>query len=83
MIVLGIETSCDETAAAVVADAGPRIRSNLDQPKAAVHVIGGIGGSSTAEQYRRVVTASRPGGAVGISLYDFRISEPTVWPILR
>ena len=31
MIVLGIETSCDETAAAVVAEAtpGPRIRSNL------------------------------------------------------
>jgi N6-L-threonylcarbamoyladenine synthase len=30
MIVLGIETSCDETAAAVVSDAGaPRIRANL------------------------------------------------------
>ena len=29
MIVLGIETSCDETAAAVVSDAAPRIRANL------------------------------------------------------
>ncbi|MEO8692324.1 MAG: LysM peptidoglycan-binding domain-containing protein [Acidimicrobiales bacterium] len=59
-----------------------RIRANLDQPKAAVHVIGGIGGSSTAEQYRRFVTAARQGGAVGISLYDYRITEPSVWPIL-
>ncbi len=29
MLVLGIETSCDETAAAVVSDGAPRIRSNL------------------------------------------------------
>src|SRR5690242_17226720 len=28
MLVLGIETSCDETAAAVVADHGARIRAN-------------------------------------------------------
>jgi hypothetical protein len=60
-----------------------RIRANLDQPKAAVHVIGGIGGTSTGDQYRRFVTAARQSGAVGISLYDFRITEPAVWPILR
>lgn len=59
-----------------------RIRANLDEPKAAVHVIGGIGGSSTAEQYRRFVTAARQGGAVGISLYDYRITDAAVWPIL-
>jgi N6-L-threonylcarbamoyladenine synthase len=29
MLVLGIETSCDETAAAVIGDEAPRIRSNL------------------------------------------------------
>src|SRR5215469_12591356 len=29
MLILGIETSCDETAAAVVSDAGERIRANL------------------------------------------------------
>ena len=60
-----------------------RIRANLGQPKAPVHVIGGIGGTSTADQYRRFVTAARQSGAVGISLYDFRITEPAVWPILR
>ena len=38
-----------------------RIRTNLGLPNAAVHVIGGVGGSSTAEQYRRFVTAARRG----------------------
>ena len=44
MIVLGIETSCDETAAAVVEDAtpGPRIRSNLVRSQSGEHA--GYGG---------------------------------------
>jgi len=45
MIVLGIETSCDETAAAVVSltSGGPRIRSNLVQAQIAEHApYGGI-----------------------------------------
>ena len=37
MLVLGIETSCDETAAAVVSDAGARIRSNLVLSQLAEH----------------------------------------------
>src|SRR5487761_1340980 len=37
MLVLGIETSCDETAAAVVSDAAPRIRSNLVLSQLAAH----------------------------------------------
>ncbi len=37
MLVLGIETSCDETAAAVVSDAAPRIRSNLVLSQLAEH----------------------------------------------
>ena len=58
------------------------LRSNLGQPNAAVHVIGGIGGSSAAEQYRRFVTAAREARPWGISLYDFRITGSSVWPIL-
>ena len=45
MIVLGIESSCDETAAAVVANgvAGPEILSNLIQSQLAEHApYGGI-----------------------------------------
>jgi tRNA N6-adenosine threonylcarbamoyltransferase len=37
MLVLGIETSCDETAAAVVSDAAPRIRANLVWSQLAEH----------------------------------------------
>ena len=45
MIVLGIETSCDETAAAIVADIppGPKIRSNLVRTQFATHApFGGV-----------------------------------------
>src|SRR5215469_846895 len=37
MLVLGIETSCDETAAALVSDSGPRIRANLVLSQLAEH----------------------------------------------
>jgi N6-L-threonylcarbamoyladenine synthase len=37
MLVLGIETSCDETAAAVVGDAAPRIRADLVLSQLAEH----------------------------------------------
>ncbi len=37
MLILGIETSCDETAAAVVSDAGERIRANLVLSQLAEH----------------------------------------------
>jgi len=59
-----------------------RLHTDLGQPNAAVHVIGGIGGSSSADQYRAFVTAARKGGAVGISVYDFSVTAPAVWPIL-
>src|ERR1700691_4239776 len=37
MLVLGIETSCDETAAAVISDREPRIRANLVLSQLAEH----------------------------------------------
>ena len=37
MLILGIETSCDETAAAVVSDAGERLRANLVLSQLAEH----------------------------------------------
>ena len=43
MIVLGIETSCDETAAAVVGEAAPRILSNEVRGQSAEHApFGGV-----------------------------------------
>jgi len=37
MLILGIETSCDETAAAVVSDTAPRLRANLVRSQMAEH----------------------------------------------
>jgi LysM repeat protein len=59
-----------------------RIRRNLGRSDAPVHVIGGIGGSSTADEYRRFVSSARDAGALGISLYDYRVTAPGVWSIL-
>jgi hypothetical protein len=59
-----------------------RIRTNVGDPNAAVHVIGGIGGSSTADEYRRFASAARSSAAIGISLYDYRITGASVWPVL-
>ena len=43
MIILGLETSCDETAAAIIADDAPRIRSNLVLSQIKEHqVFGGV-----------------------------------------
>ena len=43
MRILGIETSCDETSAAIVADEAPRIRANLVLSQIAEHAeFGGI-----------------------------------------
>jgi N6-L-threonylcarbamoyladenine synthase len=43
MIVLGIETSCDETAAAIVSDGAPRLRANLVRTQLDEHrAFGGV-----------------------------------------
>ena len=48
-----------------------------------VHVIGGLGGSSAATQYQAFARTARAGGAVGVSIYDFKVTGPNVWPLLR
>jgi LysM repeat protein len=59
-----------------------RIRRNLGRSDVPVHVIGGIGGSSTADEYRRFAAAAKEVGALGISMYDYRVTGANVWPIL-
>jgi hypothetical protein len=56
------------------------LRSHLG--KVPVHVIGGIGGSSTGAQYRSFAATARAGGAIGVSIYDFHSTGAAVWPIL-
>ena len=59
-----------------------RLRADLGAPRAPVHVIGGVGGQSTTQQYRRFIAAARAHGAVGISVYDFAITGAGVWRLL-
>jgi N6-L-threonylcarbamoyladenine synthase len=61
MKILGIETSCDETAAAVVSDEPPFIRSNVVFAQIAEHrPFGGI--------VPEIAPSPRPGSACAISM---------------
>ena len=54
MQILGIETSCDETAVAIVSDKQPRIRANLAHVSVITHV-------EPATEEELAVTESDPG----------------------
>jgi hypothetical protein len=61
-----------------------RLRQNLpDGEDAIVHTIGGIGDGATPADYEGFVRASREGGAVGWSVYDFNTISSSAWPRLR
>ena len=60
-----------------------RLRSDLGIPNAAVHAIGGVGGSSSGTQYVRFAAAAHSQGAIGLSVYDYRVTGPAVWPLLH
>lgn len=59
------------------------LRQDLGDSGAPVHPIGGIGDKATLDDYRGFVTAANENGAIGLSMYDFRTTEPGAWPILR
>ena len=39
-------------------------------------------GVRNADEYRRFVAAAKEVGAIGISMYDYRVTAANVWPIL-
>lgn len=59
-----------------------RVRANLGDPDAAVHVIGGIGDTASAGDYLGFVRAARARSAVGWSVYDFVTTSSAAWPTL-
>jgi len=59
-----------------------RLRNDLGNPAAVVHAIGGIGDSSTAGDYTAFVRALVADHAVGGSIYDWRTTAASGWPIL-
>jgi hypothetical protein len=60
-----------------------RLRTDLGQPDAAVHPIGGLGGSSTPSDYQGLVRAARREHALGWSVYDADTTATTAWRFLR
>jgi hypothetical protein len=60
-----------------------RLRKNLDDANARVHVIGGIGDAATTKDYEGFVAAARNDDAIGWSVYDFTTTSSAAWPKLR
>jgi len=60
-----------------------RLRENLREPHAPVHVIGGIADLATTEDYVAFRKAARHTNAVGYSMYDFRTTSSAAWRYLR
>jgi hypothetical protein len=60
-----------------------RLRNNLGDEKAPVHVIGGIGDSAQTKDYVGFVRAAKKDHAIGWSIYDYNTTASTAWPRLR
>lgn len=60
-----------------------RLRANLGKPDAPVHVIGGIGDKTIAQDYDGFVRAARAPGVVGRSIYNYSVTPRKAWPVLR
>jgi len=75
MRILGIETSCDETATAIVADEAPRIRANLVLSQVAEHaeyggIVPEIAARAHLEGLDRLVTRAFAVAGVGLDAID-------------
>ncbi len=60
-----------------------RVRADLHDPRAAVHVVGGIGDHAEAREYARFVAAAKKNRAIGWSIYDYVTTSSSAWPRLR
>ena len=60
-----------------------RVRANLGEPHAAVHVVGGIADRATTADLAGFVTAAQRSGTIGWSVYDYVTTSSSAWPHLR
>ena len=60
-----------------------RVRAHLHDPRAAVHVVGGIADHAEAREYERFVAAAKEKRAIGWSIYDYVTTSSSAWPRLR
>ena len=60
-----------------------RMRNNLGLPNAPVHALGGTDNRSTDADYRGFVRAAHDTRSLGASIYDWRTTPGSAWPVLR
>lgn len=60
-----------------------RVRADLGDPRATVHVVGGIADHAEPREYARFVAAAKRSRAVGWSIYDYVTTSSSAWPRLR
>lgn len=60
-----------------------RLRTNIGQPQAPVHPIGGIGNNTTGADVEGFKRAAADTRSLGGSLYDWRTTAAGLWPALR
>lgn len=58
-------------------------RKNLASPYAPVHIAGGIGDASTSTDYQNFIRGAKAQHAIGASIYDWRTTAASAYPILR
>src|SRR3546814_11743068 len=59
-----------------------RIRAATGRPDLPVHPVGGIADGVSVPEVEGMLRASAARGAVGLSLYDWRTSNPAQWAAL-
>ena len=60
-----------------------RLRANVGDPGAIVHVIGGGGEGSSSTDYEGFRRAATENAAAGFSIYDFNTLASSAWPLLQ
>jgi hypothetical protein len=60
-----------------------RVRADLGDRNAAVHVIGGVADRADPADYAGFVRAAKRSGTVGWSVYDYTTTSSSAWPRLR
>ena len=68
---------------AYTAESITRLRANLDDKRAVVHPIGGIGNESSANDYDAFLRAVYDTKSVGWSIYDYNTMASSAWPRMR
>ncbi len=59
------------------------LRARLGDQSVPVHVVGGVAGDSSPEDYEGFARAAEEAGATGLSVYDYRTTSQVGWEVLQ